>query len=194
MTNVKLEPKGTSIKVNTARLTADDKAIISTLEIPVEVASELKPSHQKFLIAYLENKCNRRAACQIAGISESTGRRVLAMPNAKAFLTALQTSFMAQEIASAFEVMATLTSQMRGERNDQTVNNKTGEVVDLKARNQDIIKSAEVLAKAHKLLDHKHEVDTRTTIVVDIEGLEETETGPNYHPIKKTDDDEYITL
>ncbi|PET17563.1 hypothetical protein CN513_14205 [Bacillus cereus] len=194
MTNVKLDPTGTKVKVSTTSLTADEKAILRTVEIPVEVASNIKIKHQKFLIAYIENKCNRRAACQVAGISESTGRRVLADPNAKAFLTALQTSYATQEIASAFEVMQTLTTIVRGERKHHELAQKTGEVVEMPTRNQDVLKGAEILAKAHKLLDHKHEVDTRTTIVVDIDGLDEIEANQNYEPLKKTDDDEYIHI
>ncbi|KXY31202.1 MULTISPECIES: terminase small subunit [Bacillus] len=147
------------------------------MSIPIELSASLNLKQQDFLHNLIETKMNISRAAEMTGISESYGRKITQMPNARAYLSALRNQRSAIEIMTHNELLAELSAIGRGNSTDDFVNAKTDKVTEVRTPSNVRVQAMQILAKWHKVLfdgptnPNLHFSDQ--TIVVDIEGLEE---------------------
>ncbi|HDR7941220.1 TPA: terminase small subunit [Bacillus wiedmannii] len=147
------------------------------MNIPIELSASLNLKQQDFLHNLLETKMNISKAAEMSGISESYGRKITQMPNARAYLSALRNQRSAMEIMSYTELLAELTSIARGHETDDFVNAKTDKVTEVRAPSNVRVQALQTLAKWHKVLwdgPNTQNLNFGTQeIVIDIEGLDD---------------------
>lgn len=152
------------------------------MSIPIELSASLNLKQQNFLHHLIEAKMNISRAAEMTGISESYGRKITQMPNARAYLSALRNQRSAIEIMSHNELLSELSAIGRGNATDDFVNAKTDKVTEVRAPSNVRVQAMQILAKWHKVLfdgptnQNLHFSDQ--TIVVDIEGLDEDFQDP----------------
>ncbi|PFW56427.1 terminase [Bacillus cereus] len=157
------------------------------MSIPIELSASLNLKQQDFLHNLLETKMNISKAAEMSGISESYGRKITQMPNARAYLSALRNQRSAIEIMSYTELLSELSAIARGNETDDFVNAKTDKVTAVRAPSNVRVQAMQILAKWHKVLfdgpinQNLHLGDK--TIVVDIEGLDEDFQEPELKDI-----------
>ncbi|MCC2390766.1 terminase small subunit [Bacillus pacificus] len=147
------------------------------MNIPIELSASLNLKQQDFLHNLLETKMNISKAAEMSGISESYGRKITQMPNARAYLSALRNQRAATSIMSYTELLSELSAIARGNETDDFVNAKTDKVTEVRAPTNVRVQAMQILAKWHKVLyDGPHNPNLHLgdkTIVVDIEGLDD---------------------
>ncbi|MDZ5475822.1 terminase small subunit [Bacillus thuringiensis] len=147
------------------------------MSIPIELSASLNLKQQDFLHNLIETKMNISRAAEMTGISESYGRKITQMPNARAYLSALRNQRSAIEIMTHNELLAELSAIGRGNSTDDFVNAKTDKVTEVRTPSNVRVQAMQILAKWHKVLfdgptnPNLHFSDQ--TIVVDIEGLDD---------------------
>ena len=124
----------------------------------------LNARQEKFCIEYI--KCNTIQEAMInAGYSERYAKShyldMMNNPLIKAKIKELMADMHSKQIAEAEEVLAFLSSVMRGELQEEIVMNERGKAVKVKKEvdMKDRIKSAELLAKKYKMLSDKVEIE-----------------------------------
>ncbi|MCC2378115.1 terminase small subunit [Bacillus wiedmannii] len=164
-----------------------DNALQFHMSIPIELSASLNLKQQDFLHNLLETKMNISKAAEMSGISESYGRKITQMPNARAYLSALRNQRSAIEIMSYTELLSELSAIARGNETDDFVNAKTDKVTEVRTPSNVRVQAMQILAKWHKVLfdgptnQNLHLGDK--TIVVDIEGLDEDFQEPELKDI-----------
>ncbi|HDR8240152.1 TPA: terminase small subunit [Bacillus cereus] len=152
------------------------------MSIPIELSASLNLKQQDFLHNLIETKMNISRAAEMTGISESYGRKITQMPNARAYLSALRNQRSAIEIMTHNELLAELSAIGRGNSTDDFVNAKTDKVTEVRTPSNVRVQAMQILAKWHKVLfdgptnPNLHFSDQ--TIVVDIEGLDDDFQDP----------------
>ncbi|OXC00146.1 MULTISPECIES: terminase small subunit [Bacillus] len=152
------------------------------MSIPIELSASLNLKQQDFLHNLIETKMTISRAAEMTGISESYGRKITQMPNARAYLSALRNQRSAIEIMSHNELLAELSAIGRGNSTDDFVNAKTDKVTEVRTPSNVRVQAMQILAKWHKVLfdgptnQNLHFSDQ--TIVVDIEDLDEDFQDP----------------
>ncbi|WP_088350345.1 terminase small subunit [Bacillus cereus] len=159
------------------------------MSIPIELSASLNLKQQDFLHNLIESKMNVSRAAEMTGISESYGRKITQMPNARAYLSALRNQRAAIEVMSYTELLSELSAIARGNETDDFVNAKTDKVTEVRTPSSVRVQAMQILAKWHKVLfdgptnPNLHFSDQ--TIVVDIEGLDEDFQEPELIDIKE---------
>ncbi|EJV58314.1 hypothetical protein IEO_04549 [Bacillus wiedmannii] len=147
------------------------------MSIPIELSASLNLKQQDFLHNLLETKMNISRAAEMTGISESYGRKITQMPNARAYLSALRNQRAATSIMSYTELLSELSAIARGNETDDFVNAKTDKVTEVRSPTNVRVQAMQILAKWHKVLfdgpTNQNLHLGNQTIVVDIEGLDE---------------------
>ncbi|MCC2471954.1 terminase small subunit [Bacillus pacificus] len=90
------------------------------MNIPIELSASLNLKQQDFLHNLLETKMNISKAAEMSGISESYGRKITQMPNARAYLSALRNQRAATSIMSYTELLSELSAIARGNETDDS--------------------------------------------------------------------------
>ncbi|WIK95091.1 terminase small subunit [Bacillus bombysepticus] len=157
------------------------------MSIPIELSASLNLKQQDFLHNLIETKMNISRAAEMTGISESYGRKITQMPNARAYLSALRNQRAATSIMSYTELLSELSAIARGNETDDFVNAKTDKITEVRTPSNVRVQAMQILAKWHKVLfDGPHNQNLHLgdkTIVVDIEGLDDDLREPELKDI-----------
>ena len=134
----------------------------------------LTVKREKFCQLYVElgdgTKAYERAGfkCSTRNVARVEASKLLTIPKVSARIKELMDEIKSNNIASAEEVLAYLTSVMRGELKDEVVNIYDGAVrrarKDVDARDKN--KAAELLGKRYRLFVDRIEAEVDTEIVV----------------------------
>ncbi|EOQ06079.1 terminase small subunit [Bacillus cereus] len=168
---------------------SQDNELQFHINIPIELSASLNLKQQDFLHNLLETKMNISKAAEMSGISESYGRKITQMPNARAYLSALRNQRAATSIMSYTELLSELSAIARGNETDDFVNAKTDKITEVRTPSSVRVQAMQILAKWHKVLfDGPHNQNLHlgdTTIVVDIEGVDDDFQEPDVIDIKE---------
>lgn len=130
---------------------------------------------RRFCDEYLID-CNAAQAAIRAGYSKKTaysiGNENLSKPDLKAYITTQLEKIRSEKIADAQEVMEYLTSVMRGEHTEQTlqlIGDGVQQISEIKVAARERLKAAELLGKRYALFTEKIEgdIDGKLHITVD---------------------------
>lgn len=136
----------------------------------------------KFVYALCGNNMHVPKASEEAGITRDYGHKLLNNPNVRKAYTALMNQRDFHKVMGYQEVLEFATSVVRGEIKDTTLNMKTGEAFTHDPLVKDRFKYLETLMKHNNVLADKQLINAQftgdTTIMVDIEGMEDFEDSP----------------
>lgn len=151
---------------------------VDLTEIPREILDSLNTRQIQFCYELVKRGVHKSGeAAEAVGYSRQYGYKLLSNPNIRALFAAIcnQNSFV--DVASYSEVLQRLTSIARGEEMEDFYDMKRAEIIQLSAPVKERRAALESLAKFHGILhDGNSKLDVtlkETTIVVDIEGLDE---------------------
>lgn len=132
----------------------------------------LNPKQELFVEHYVVT-ANATEAAKLAGYSEKTsysqGQRLLKHDEVKEAISVRMEELKKPIVADAEEVLAYLTSVLRGEETEQVlkgVGEGAQRLVDKEPNIKDRIKAAELLAKRHGLLTDKLDINGAVPVVI----------------------------
>ncbi|WP_144575374.1 hypothetical protein [Bacillus cereus] len=133
---------------------------------------KLKEKHREILRFLVASEFNYESTANKYDYHIKSIYRIANYEKSRAYLSWLSSGDREGQIASAHEVLARLTAVAREDTYDEHVTPSGSKVVK-KVDNRDALKALELLGKSHGLFVEKQITQQETTIVVDIEGLED---------------------
>ncbi|ARO62400.1 Uncharacterized protein B5E38_4978 [Bacillus cereus] len=133
---------------------------------------KLKEKHREILRFLVSSEFNYEATANHFDYHVKSIYRIANYEKSRAYLSWLSAGDREGQIASAHEVLARLTAVARQDTFDEHVT-PSGNKVIKKVDNKDFLKALEMLGKAHGIFIDKKQTEQKTTIVVDIEGMDD---------------------
>lgn len=155
-------------------------SIVNTEFIPEEITEKLTDKQLAFCFEYAID-FNGQAAATRAGYAEKnarySARDLLKKEEIQEAIRSILRHIQFDRIMSAEEVMFQLSSMARGDAFEEMVfPSRMGDTTVSKERRiipKDRLKALELIGKRYAMFTDKQETETKTTFVVDIEGLDE---------------------
>lgn len=145
--------------------------------------TQLTEKQKAFTREYIQDFNATQAAIR-AGYSSRSAKEIaydlMKTPKVKEEISNLISEIKDERIATATETLIHLSGILRGQDEEEMVfATKDGDIVKGSRRviPKDRLKAAELLGKYHKLYVDRHELEEKTVITVDIEGVDFDEDG-----------------
>lgn len=144
----------------------------------MEIDYGLDDRQKKFADRYIETGNAKQSALD-AGYSESTAHqasKMLRNPSIRAYIGQITKEFDNDKVADQEEVLAFLTTVMRGEMTEEklyNIGNYKQDIIDLHVGVNDRLKAGELLGKRYALF--KDQLDAQITVPTIIQGEDELE-------------------
>lgn len=144
----------------------------------MEIDYGLDDRQKKFADRYIETGNAKQSALD-AGYSESTAHqasKMLRNPSIRAYIGQITNEFDNDKVADQQEVLAFLTTVMRGEMTEEklyNIGNYKQDIIDLHVGVNDRLKAGELLGKRYALF--KDQLDAQITVPTIIQGEDELE-------------------
>lgn len=136
--------------------------------------NDLTVKQKKFADEYIisgnATEAYKKAGYRVSNdrVANVEGHKLLRNPKVKIYIDERLKILESEKIATQEEVLAYLTSVMRGERTEQTlcsIGELGQQVIDIEVGAKDRIKAAELLGKRHRLWTDKVEAEVNGTVV-----------------------------